>query len=251
MSIPENVFSSIKNKRNKNIGESQLRESTSLKFTKQGRPRILDNQFSSIFSVDDKTSPNVQGPQGDTMHEININKEGITRESPCKAGGPDTTSAIFLKETADEVAVRLTLIFQASLHQANIPDKWRKEIRTPIFKSRNKALKNYRPITLTSITCKVLQHIIHRNIISHLDQQRIWRCSTCKSRSCEIQLIKTVNNLAKSLNEGQQVDSILLDFSNAFDVVYHRKVLLKLHRYGIRGENLKWILEKPNPASSC
>ena len=87
---------------------SQLLESTSLKFTKQDRPRILDNQFSSIFSVDDKTSPNVQGTQGDTMHEININKEGITRESPRNASGPDTISAIFLKETADEVAIRLT-----------------------------------------------------------------------------------------------------------------------------------------------
>ena len=47
---------------------------------------------------------------------------------------------------------------------------------TPIFKGGNKErskAENYRPISLTSITCKVLEHIIHRNIISHLDQQRI------------------------------------------------------------------------------
>ena len=62
-----------------------------------------------------------------------------------------------------------------------------------------------------------------------------------KSRSCETQLIKTVNDLAKSLNEGQQVDSILLYFSKAFDVVCPRKLLLKLYHCGIRGKNLKWI----------
>ena len=81
----------------------------------------------------------------------------------------------------------------------------------------------------TSITCNVLEHIIHRNIISDLDQQRILTAvqhGFCKSQSCETQLSKTVNNLTKSLKEGQQVDSILLDFSKAFDVVSHQKLLL-------------------------
>ena len=126
-SNPKKFFSFIKNKRKENIGVSPLRESTSLKFTKQDRAHILNNQFSSVFSVDDKTSPNVQGPQSDKMHEININNERITRLlknlSSSKASRPDMISARFLKETADEVAVGLTLIFQASLHQANIPDE--------------------------------------------------------------------------------------------------------------------------------
>ena len=117
----------------------------------------------------------------------------------------------------------------------------------PIFKGGNKECskaENYRPISLTSITCKVLEHIIHRNIIYHLDQRRILtdvQHGFRKSRSCETQLIKTVNDLAKSLNEGQQVDSILLDFRKALDVVCHRKLLLKLHHCGFRGKNFKWI----------
>ena len=104
-------------------------------------------------------------------------------------------SARFLKETADEVAIGLTLIFQASLYQANILDEWRKAIVTPIFKGGNKdrpKAEDYRPFSLKSITCKVLEHIIHRNIISHLDQQRMLT-DVQKSRSCETQLIKTVN----------------------------------------------------------
>ena len=62
-----------------------------------------------------------------------------------------------------------------------------------------------------------------------------------RHRSCETQLIKTVNDLAKSMNHGEQIDSILLDFSKAFDKVCRRKLLLKLEHYGIRGRNLQWI----------
>ena len=47
---------------------------------------------------------------------------------------------------------------------------------TPIFKGGNKdrsKAENYKLISLTSVACKVLEDIIHRNIISHLDQQRM------------------------------------------------------------------------------
>ena len=40
---------------------------------------------------------------------------------------------------------------------------------------------------------------------------------------------------------GNQTDLVLLDFSKAFDKVSHQKLLLKLHKYGIRGPTLKWI----------
>ena len=60
-------------------------------------------------------------------------------------------------------------------------------------------------------------------------------------RSCETQLIESVHDLAKSLNNGEQIDSILLDFSKVFDKVSHRKLYLKPQHYGIRGKLLKWV----------
>ena len=110
-------------------------------------------------------------------------------------------------------------------------DEWQKAIVTLIFKGGNKdrsKAEKYRPISLTSITCKVLEHVNHRNIISHLDQQIMFQNGFRKSRSCETQLIKTVNDLAKSPNEIQQVDSILLGFSKAFDVVLPPKTFTTL-----------------------
>ena len=60
-------------------------------------------------------------------------------------------------------------------------------------------------------------------------------------RSCETQLILTIHDLAKSLDNGLQSDVIFLDFSKAFDKVDHKLLLQKLDHYGIRGGLLSWL----------
>ena len=152
-----------------------------------------------------------------------------------------------LKETSNEITEAMTLLFKASLTQSDIPDTWRQALISPLFKGEKKdcnKAENYRPISLTSISCKVIEHILHSNITKHLENNNILtdlQHGFRKHRSCKTQLIKTVNDLAKSMNHGEQIDSILLDFSKAFDKVCHRKLLLKLEHYGIRRRNLHWI----------
>ena len=60
-------------------------------------------------------------------------------------------------------------------------------------------------------------------------------------RSCESQLLLTIDDLARGLRDMQQIDCIFLDFSKAFDRVPHERLLLKLHYYGVRGKLLSWI----------
>ena len=60
-------------------------------------------------------------------------------------------------------------------------------------------------------------------------------------RSCETQLVTLIEDLMRNCTAGSQTDLVLLDFLKAFDKVSHQKLLLKLHRYGIRGPTLKWI----------
>ena len=75
---------------------------------------------------------------------------------------------------------------------------------------------NYRPISLTSIVCKILEHIIHTSVISHFEKNKIltdFQHGFRKRRSCETQLILKINDLSRGLNNKQQIDAILLDFS--------------------------------------
>ena len=59
--------------------------------------------------------------------------------------------------------------------------------------------------------------------------------------SCEQQLLGFVSDLHNNLDEGNQTDVLIMDFSKAFDKVGHQRLLRKLDYYGVRGKNLKWI----------
>ena len=61
------------------------------------------------------------------------------------------------------------------------------------------------------------------------------------ARSCETQLIITINDLEKGLDDGTQTDVIFLDFSKTFDKVCHKYLLHKLYHYRIRGNLLTWL----------
>jgi hypothetical protein len=64
---------------------------------------------------------------------------------------------------------------------------------------------NYRPVSLTSITCKILEHIVHSNIMDHLDKNKILTNAQHgfhKKRSCESQLIVTIHEIASKLEKG-------------------------------------------------
>ena len=59
-------------------------------------------------------------------------------------------------------------------------------------------------------------------------------------RSCETQLVMPVEDMSRNVIKGQQPELILLEVSKAFEKVSQEKLLLKLHRYGIRGHVLHW-----------
>ena len=150
-----------------------------------------------------------------------------------------------LKTCANELADAYRLLFQASLNQGVVPDDWKDASVVPLFKKgdRSRAV-NYRPVSLTSISSKLLEHIVHSSIMGHLDR---FICLTesqhgfRKKRSCETQLISTLDDFSKCLNNQGQTDAILLDFSKAFDKVDHEGLLLKLSHYGIQQSTLAWI----------
>ena len=62
-----------------------------------------------------------------------------------------------------------------------------------------------------------------------------------KHRSFETQLVNTIESVARSLDQREQVDMLVLDFSKAFDTVPHQRLLRKMRYYGINGEVLNWI----------
>ena len=139
----------------------------------------------------------------------------------------------------------LTFIFQQSYNSGAVPYDWTKAMVVPIFTSGSRAdPSNYRPISLTCISCKVMEHIVLSHINKHLTENNIitsFRHGFRQGLSCESQFILATHDWATVLNNCGQTDVLLLDFSKAFDKVSYPKMIEKLEHYGITGKTMKWI----------
>jgi hypothetical protein len=147
------------------------------------------------------------------------------------------------------------MIFRESLIKGKLPDDWKKAAVAPIFKSGNKKEpSNYRPVSLTSVVCKLCEKIIRDKLMSYLlnmnllsDNQYGFR----PKRSCNIQLLEILDRWAESVDEGSPIDVIYLDFSKAFDSVAHDRLLFKLNCLGVHGVTLNWIENFLTARSQC
>ena len=211
--------------------------------------RVQDLNHEGGLPPDSDITTDSQQDSTVTMPEINISQNGLLKLlknlKHGKAAGPDRLKPPLLRELREEIAPIIKISFDRSLQTGKLPADWMTANVMPVFKKGDKSLaENCRPISLTCILCKVLEHILASNIIRHLDGQGILydlQHGFREKRSCETQLIMLIEDLARSASLGEKTDNILVDFSKAFDKVNHSKLLWKLHQYGIRGQVLNWV----------
>ena len=215
------------------------------------KANLFNNYFQSVFNKDTNEPP----PPG-SHSTVNVHKHlsHITIDSseiksilanlnPSKSPGPDGIPARLLKETAPQLCNSLTILFNKSLNEGLFPSQWKDCNLTPVHKSDHKDIvTNYRGIALLSIISKALERCVHTRIYDHVQDllynlQHAFRAK----RSCVTQLLKYVDNLAKTMDSGGQTDIIYLDMAKAFDRVPHEKLLYKLEMLGIRNPLLSWI----------
>ena len=191
--------------------------------------------------------------KGPSLHPslpaFEITEQGVynilTDCDPSESPGPDSIHPLVLKTTTAEISPMLTHIFKQSLETGTVPSQWKHAYVSPIFKKGQKSdPKNYRPISLTSVICKSMEHIIVSQIMKHLEDQNILsdrQFGFRSKHSCESQLFITISDIAKQIDTNLQVDAAILDFSKAFDKVSHSRLLYKLRHCEIRGNVLHWL----------
>ena len=161
--------------------------------------------------------------------------------NPSKALGPDELHPRVLKELATELDPIFAHLFQQSTDTGETPKEWSLANICPLFKKSHRSLAcNYRPVSLTCVPCKLLEHIICSNIMAHLDEYKLLsdrQHAFRKGHSCETQLTTVINDWAKILDNRGQVDTFRLDFEKAFDTPPHELLKSKLLSYGIGGVN--------------
>ena len=211
----------------------------------------FNKAFCSVFTVDNGKVPEhtTRMAPGLCQSDILIHEKGVatllSSLDPRKASGPDGLTTAILKKFSLQLAPILTSIFRHSLQLGTTPRDWRRANVCPVYKSGpvSNAL-NYRPIALTSVVCKTMEHILASEIREYLmenqllaDAQHGFRAK----RSCESQLVVTHHTILSMIDTGKPVDAIVLDFSKAFDKVSHPKLIMKLNKIGINRKVTKWV----------
>ena len=227
-----------------------LKEEGRLYTQSQDKADILNRQFTSVFTADSPDCDStLTGPSHPPLRDLNIDVKGVEKLlagiKTNKAAGPDKIPCRILQELAPELAPILTAIFIQSLTTGQLPSQWSTAYVSPVFKKgQTCSPENYRPISLTCVSCKLMEHILCSHIRAHLDRHGILYHLQHGFRgrlSCETQLTTTLHDLFTIRDRGIQVDMAVLDFSKAFDKVPHARLIGKLQHYGINGQVLSWI----------
>ena len=212
------------------------------------KAEVLNKFFASVFTQEDLSHiPDFNRENVDILDNIVITEkqvfEKLSKLNPNKAQGPDNIHPRFLKETSKVISKPLAILFNRSLLERHLPSEWKDGNISPIFKKGNKSSpSNYRPVSLTSVVCKLMETILRDSLIKHMTPH----FTDCQhgflsGRSCITQLLDCLSDWTQFLENGSAVDAIYLDFAKAFDCVPHQRLLKKLEGYGVREHFLGWI----------
>ena len=105
-------------------------------------------------------------------------------------------------------------------------------------------LHSYRPVSLTSVVCKLFETLIRDHMVEFLVKHKLINTSQhgfLKARSCLTNLLCFLEEITKWVDDGSPVDVVYLDFQKAFEKVPHQRLLLKLKAHGIGNDVINWI----------
>ncbi len=213
--------------------------------TDQEKANELNTFFQSVFTLEDINNlPKLpRKDYADPLNQIVILEEEVKELleglDVNKSPGPDSLHPKVLKEASLQLAKPFCILFKLSLEEGKLPTEWKSATITPIFKSKGSKhlATNYRPVSLTSVPCKILEKIIRKKIMDHMNLNNLFtefQHGFLEGRSCVTNLLSSLDYWTRVLDEKAAVDCVYMDFKKAFDCVPHKRLLHKMDSYGIQ-----------------
>jgi hypothetical protein len=248
---PKAFYNYVRSKSKSRAGINDLVTEDGTATADMDKAEVLNNFFASVFTVEDAdTTPDfdprlVESPINTVKFTVEEVKKKLKNLNPCKSPGPDRIHPRILKELASQLATPLQIIFQRSMDDGQLPNEWREAVIAPIFKKGAKDKPgNYRPVSLTSVVCKVMEGLVRDKIVSHMNDNNLFsrhQHGFISGRSCMTQLLEVMEQWTHIIDEKGCIDTVFFDFMKAFDSVPHRRLATKWKAYGIQGELSSWI----------
>ena len=165
---------------------------------------------------------------------------------PGSSPGPDCIHPRILKECAMALSVPYAILFSSYFSTGTVPPPWKQAIIHPIYKGGPRHNPtNYRPISLTSIPCKLMEKLINHSLRSHLLSLNLLDPSQhgfLPTRSCLSNLTEFHNALSNAAEHKTRIDCIFFDFSKAFDRIPHDLLVQRWEELGIQSNLSSWLV---------
>jgi len=235
-------------------------------------PAVISNEFNNFFvkvgkEISDSVPPvtaNFENyiPQNPNIEQLNLQNttpEHIIKIAKSMAGknsaDSDGVSSKMIKFVINSIAFPLSHIFNLSLTTGVFPSKLKKIRVVPIFKSGNVLeCDNYRPISMLSSISKILEKIVAKKLLYHLEENNLlysYQYGFTPGKSTEQNLIQVTNYISQALNENKFCLAVFIDLKKAFDVCSHTILLKKLKHFGINGKAHDWFTSYLSNRTQC
>lgn len=209
-------------------------------------PEFLNHKNQSNIKIENILELNCESNQ--TLNAPILPDEIITVLNKAKnsAAGPDEIPNILLKKLPRNTISYLTDIYNEILNLRTFPPKWREALVIPIPKPNkdHTKLQSYRPIALTCTPCKVLEKVINRRIIWHLnciDFFTPFQSGFRENRSTLDHLAEIESTICDAFITNEHVMTVSLDMEKAYDMVWRDRIVEILLSVGINGNILTFF----------
>jgi len=222
--------------------DAEVAEELSSAFAEVSKVSNYSAEFQAHKKIIERTRLNFH-----TAEELVYNKsftmeeyKRVLSQTTETAAGIDGISYSMLKNCHPSLTTSILNMFNRIYSNQIFPESWKTAVVIPILKPNKDPSKatNYRPISLTSCLCKILEKMINIRLMWYLEHNEL--ISKCQSgfrklRSTTDHLVTLESDLQNALLQKKHSIIVFFDLTKAYDTAWRRGITANLHAYGLRG----------------
>ena len=162
-----------------------------------------------------------------------------------KSSGIDNISSKALKDAFSILNDQLLYIMNQSILSGIFPDAWKLATVIPLPKVNNPSdVSDYRPISLLPLPGKLLEKLLHSQLIGYLENNNLLNNKQNgfrKNHNTNDTVFKLVHGLTNEINERRFTSAVFVDFTKVFDTINHVKLINKLKLFSVQTNLIKWV----------
>ena len=209
----------------------------------------MSEMFSSVFTpmtlTHDTEMPDSSVEQRwEVDVSVNATSKLLSQVKLKKTAGSDNLSARLLRSSHDSIAAPLTHLFAISVENGKVPTRWKMANISPIPKSGNPSINNFRPVSLLPIPSKILEKIVLASVKPKLIDMYGENQFGFRPNSSTLNAHLLIHDFVTRMIDSPLCDGVVmiaLDLSKAFDRLSHLALLQNLSHKKFPVKFFSWI----------